>query len=314
MAARRTVALSLSAELATRYFDLQAADERLRVLEQTLSARKDTAALLRQRMDAGSASQFDVLQADAAVAQVASDLATTLSAQQSTEAALAVLLGRSPRAIFEETLTRGATADTAVVVPAGLPAELLRRRPDLIEAEQALIAATARIGEAEAQRLPAITLTAALGRESTDLSTLLDASAGVFSLAAGLTQPIWDAGRLKHAQDAAEARADQARVRYTQVVAGAFADVRRALAAQRGATDSRMAQATRVAALQTALNQSQQRFDAGLVSRLEVLDTERSLLDAQITLANASAAQKSAIADLFRALGGGWQTPSITQQ
>lgn len=314
VAARRTVALSLSAELATRYFDLQAADERLRVLEQTLSARKDTAALLRQRMDAGSASQFDVLQADAAVAQVASDLATTLSAQQSTEAALAVLLGRSPRAIFEETLTRGATADTAVVVPAGLPAELLRRRPDLIEAEQALIAATARIGEAEAQRLPAITLTAALGRESTDLSTLLDASAGVFSLAAGLTQPIWDAGRLQRNVDVAQARADQARVRYTQVVAGAFADVRRALAAQRGATDSRMAQATRVAALQTALNQSQQRFDAGLVSRLEVLDTERSLLDAQITLANASAAQKSAIADLFRALGGGWQTPSITQQ
>ncbi|HQV14915.1 MAG TPA: TolC family protein, partial [Denitromonas sp.] len=79
-------------------------------------------------------------------------------------------------------------------------------------------------------------------------------------------------------------------------------------------TDSRMAQATRVAALQTALNQSQQRFDAGLVSRLEVLDTERSLLDAQITLANASAAQKSAIADLFRALGGGWQTPNATAQ
>ncbi|MCZ4303568.1 efflux transporter outer membrane subunit [Zoogloeaceae bacterium G21618-S1] len=314
VAARRTVALSLSAELATRYFDLQAADERLRVLGQTLSARKDTATLLRQRMDAGSASQFDVLQADAAVAQVESDLATTLSAQKSTEAALAVLLGRSPRAIFEETLARGAKTDTAVVVPAGLPAELLRRRPDLIEAEQALIAATARIGEAQAQRLPAITLTAALGRESTDLSNLLDASAGVFSLAAGLTQPIWDAGRLQRNVDIAEARADQARLRYTQAVAGAFADVRRALAAQRGAINSRTAQATRVEALQTALNQSQQRFDAGLVSRLEVLDTERSLLDAQIALANASAAQKTAIADLFRALGGGWQTPNATAQ
>ncbi|TVT50333.1 MAG: efflux transporter outer membrane subunit [Denitromonas halophila] len=310
VAARRTVALSLSAELATRYFDLQAADERLRVLQQTLSARKNTAALLRQRMDAGSASQFDVLQADAAVAQVESDLATTLSAQQSTEAALAVLLGHSPRAIFEETLTRGAKTDTAVVVPAGLPAELLRRRPDLIEAEQALVAATARIGEAQAQRLPAIALTAALGRESTDLSNLLDANAGVFSLAASLTQPIWDAGRLKRNVDIAEARATQARLRYTQAVAGAFADVRRALAAQRGATDSRAAQATRVEALQTALDQSQQRFDAGLVSRLEVLDTERSLLDAQVALANASAAQKTAIADLFRALGGGWQTPT----
>ncbi|WP_186300176.1 efflux transporter outer membrane subunit [Denitromonas ohlonensis] len=310
VAARRTVALSLSAELATRYFDLQAADERLRVLQQTLSARKNTAALLRQRMDAGSASQFDVLQADAAVAQVESDLATTLSAQQSTEAALAVLLGRSPRAIFEETLARGAKTDTAVVVPAGLPAELLRRRPDLIEAEQALVAATARIGEAQAQRLPAIALTAALGRESTDLSNLLDANAGVFSLAASLTQPIWDAGRLKRNVDIAEARATQARLRYTQAVAGAFADVRRALAAQRGATDSRAAQATRVEALHTALDQSQQRFDAGLVSRLEVLDTERSLLDAQVALANASAAQKTAIADLFRALGGGWQTPT----
>ncbi|MFV0663825.1 efflux transporter outer membrane subunit [Denitromonas sp.] len=308
VAARRTVALSLSAEVANRYFALQAIDERIRVLTQTRASRTDSAALLRRRLAAGSVAQFDVLQAEAAVSQVEADLANALSEQRGTEAALAVLLGRSPRAIFEATLVRGAARETPVLVPAGLPAELLSRRPDLIEAEQALVSATARIGEAEARRLPAISLTASLGRESTDFSNLLDANAGVFSLVAGLTQPIWDAGRLKRNVEVAEARAEQARIRYTQAVAGAFADVRRALAAQRGAMDSRTAQASRVEALQAALDQAQMRFDAGLVSRLEVLDTERSLLDAQLALTNAAAAQKTAIADLFRALGGGWQT------
>ncbi|KAA3649850.1 MAG: RND transporter [Proteobacteria bacterium] len=308
VAARRTVALSLSAEVASRYFALLAIDERVRVLTQTRASRTDSAALLRRRLEAGSVAQFDVLQAEAAVSQVAADLASALSEQRRTEATLAVLLGRSPRAMFDEALPRGPARDTPVLVPAGLPAELLSRRPDLIEAEQALVAATARIGEAEAQRLPAISLTASLGRESTDFSNLLDANAGVFSLVAGITQPIWDAGRLKRNVEVAEARAAQARIRYTQAVADAFADVRRALAAQRGAMDSRTAQASRVEALQAALDQAQMRFDAGLVSRLEVLDTERSLLDAQLALTNAAAAQKTAIADLFRALGGGWQT------
>ena len=311
-AARRTVALSLSAEVASRYFELISADARLQVLAQTLETRRDSAALLRRRVAAGSAAQIDVLQADAAIAEAEASLADTLSSRQATEAALAVLLGRSPRAVFEEAMPRGTGGDTPVAVPAGLPAELLSRRPDLIEAEQALIAATARVGEAQAQRLPAISLTAALGRESTDFSRLLDGSAGVFSLAAGLTQPIWDAGRLKRNVDVAEARAEQARARYTQAVAGAFADVRRALAAQRGAMDSRTAQKARVEALQEALTQARMRFDAGVVSRLEVLDTERNLLDAQIALIRASATQKTAIADLFRALGGGWQPPLAT--
>ncbi|MCB1961485.1 MAG: TolC family protein, partial [Rhodocyclaceae bacterium] len=126
--------------------------------------------------------------------------------------------------------------------------------------------------------------------------------------ALGLTQPIWDAGRLKRSEEAAEARAAQARARYRQTVANAFADVRRALAAQRAAMDSRGAQAGRVEALGRALTHARQRFDAGMVGRLELLDTERNLLDAQLRLADAAASQKTAIADLFRALGGGWTT------
>ena len=256
-----------------------------------------------------SAAEIDALNADAAARAVAAELAAARNAQQATEATLAVLLGRSPRAIVDATVFRARHSAAPVLVPDALPAELLRRRPDLVEAEQALVAAHARIGEARAQRLPAIALTASLGRESTDFATLLDGSAGMFSLALGLTQPIWDAGRLKHAQDAAEARAAQARARYVQAVANAFADVRRALAAQRAAMDSRDAQAARVEALDRALSHARLRFDAGLVGRLEVLDTERNLLDAQLRLADGSAAQKSAIADLFRALGGGWAPP-----
>lgn len=308
-AARQTVALALSADVARQYFALQAADARVDIATRTLASRRDASDLLGQRVAAGSAAEIDALNADAAARAVAAELAAARNAQQATEATLAVLLGRSPRAIVDATVFRARHSAAPVLVPDALPAELLRRRPDLVEAEQALVAAHARIGEARAQRLPAIALTASLGRESTDFATLLDGSAGMFSLALGLTQPIWDAGRLKHAQDAAEARAAQARARYVQAVANAFADVRRALAAQRAAMDSRDAQAARVEALDRALSHARLRFDAGLVGRLEVLDTERNLLDAQLRLADASAAQKSAIADLFRALGGGWAPP-----
>jgi multidrug efflux system outer membrane protein len=305
--ARDALRLSLTAQVAQQYFALLAAEAQTAVAQRALATRSETLALFARRLDAGTLAEYDLHQAEAEEAATRSQLAGLEQAQERAESALALLLGRSPRDVIDGRVERGAPpALSELVIPAGLPSDLLLRRPDLREAEARLLAANARIGNARAQYFPSVGLTAYLGGESVAFSKLFTGPAGIFQFAAGITAPLWNAGRIGAGVDAAEARRDQALAEYRKAVASAFKDVRDTLAAQNAARATLAAETARATALGKALKQAQLRFDAGVASRLDVLDVERNLLNAELARIDSERARKAALADIFKALGGGW--------
>jgi multidrug efflux system outer membrane protein len=191
-------------------------------------------------------------------------------------------------------------------VPAGLPSDILERRPDVRQAEQALIAANARIGQAKAAYYPSISLTAILGTESTSLSNLFTTPARVWQVSASAAQTVFDAGRTGQQVEQARAREQQLLASYASAIQNAFKDTLDALVAQRTAREALDAEQTRVTALQSSYRLAQLRYDNGVSSLLDVLDVERGLLDAELNRVEAQRAQLAATADLFKALGGGW--------
>ncbi|HEX7043467.1 MAG TPA: efflux transporter outer membrane subunit [Burkholderiales bacterium] len=312
-AAQQTVRNALAAAVVQTYYGLRALDEQLATTRRSLAARQEALVLQERRFRSGVISEFDYrqLQAEALAAQAQLPVLENARAQQ--EHALAVLLGKSPRAIYEERVVAVAPAAepaaeiTQLIVPAGLPSELLLRRPDLVEAEQRLIAANAQIGVARAAYFPSISLTGALGSESTVLDDLFTGPAGFWQVAATLTQPIWAGGRLRAGVEAATARERQALALYQAAIQNAFREVRDALVAQTKARERFETENARVAALRDTLRLARRRYENGIASQLDVLDAERSLLAAELSRSDALRAQRAAIADLFRALGGGWE-------
>ena len=305
--AREAVRLSLTAQVAQQYFARHAADAQAEVAQRTLASRNETLTLFGRRVEAGTLSEYDLHQAEAEQAATRSQLASLLQAKDRAESAMALLLGRSPREVTDGHIERGTPkAVQDVVIPTGLPSELLLRRPDLREAEERLVAANARIGNARAQYYPSIGLTAYLGGESSEFAKLFTGPAGIFQFAAAITQPLWNAGRIRAGVGISEARRDQALAEYRKAVASAFKDVRDTLAAQSAAQETLAAEIARAAALEKALTQAQLRFDAGIASRLDVLDVERNLLAAEPARIDSERARKGALADIFKALGGGW--------
>lgn len=306
--ARQSVRLALIADVCNGYHALRAADLRVHALQRTRALRQEALTLLGHRVAAGSAAEVELHRTRAEIAAIDARLAEARRRREDLDTALGLLLGASPRALLAGTMASGGAAAEvpAPQVPAGLPSELLLRRPDLREAEAALAAADARVDEARARLFPSISLTASLGQESVSLSRLFDARAGIFGLGLDLTQPIWNAGRLRHGLAASEHAREEQVLRYRQAVAEAFGEVRRALAAQRAAAETARAELDRRTSLALALRQAGVRFDAGLSGRIEVLDAERGLLDAELAGIDAELAQREAITDLVRALGGGW--------
>lgn len=310
-AARDTVRLTLTAAIAEQYFNLAATDAQIAVIRAQLQSRTDSLALLKLRYQEGLTSEYEVRQAEAEEAAVKSQLASTLKVQESLETALAILLGRSPRDVMEGKVARGSVAPMQTLwVPDGLPSELLLRRPDIREAEQKLLAEDARIAVARAEFFPSISLTAYLGSESATLGKLFSGPAGIFHFALGLSQPIFNAHRLTFSVKAAEARREQAIAAYQKAVASAFGDVRNALNAQNAGRAVLEAESARVAALVDAQRLANLRYEGGVAGRLEVLDADRQLLQAQLAKVDAENAQRVAVVALFKALGGGWEPSS----
>jgi multidrug efflux system outer membrane protein len=306
---RDAVRLTLVTDTARGYFALRALDAQVEVTRRTISSRLASTALQRKRFEAGLASEFDLRQSEAEAAQAQALLPTIESQQAQQETALAVLVGRSPREIVTRPLDRG-TAIEAIVpppaVPAGLPSELLERRPDLRAAEQALVSANARIGQAKAAYYPSISLTGILGVESTSLGDLFKTSSRYWTLGANAAQTVFDAGRTGSQVEAAKAREQQVLAQYQSSIQRAFKDALDALVIQRKARETLEAETIRRDALKTALDLAQMRYDNGISSLLDVLISERALLDAELNRVEAQRAQLSATADLFKALGGGW--------
>jgi multidrug efflux system outer membrane protein len=306
-AARDAVRLSLTAQVAQQYFALLSLDAQEETLKRTLQGRQETLELDRKRTEVGVLSEYNLHQSEADEAAVRAQMVNLTQARDRQETTLALLLGRSPRAVMNTTLERGDPKMADAWVPAGVPSDLLLRRPDLQQAEQNLIAQNARIGIARAQYFPSIGLTSYVGGESTSFAQLFSGPAGIFQFAGNVTQPLFNAGRIGHAVDAATASRDMALAQYKQAVANAFGDVRNALAAQVAAQQALDAETTRAKALEQAYRQSRLRYDNGIASRLELLDVERNYLQAELNRLDAQRAQRSAVADLFKALGGGWK-------
>lgn len=309
--AKETVRMSLTTQVAQQYFTLVALDAQEVAVQRLLASRQERIGLNRKQVEVGVLSEYDLHQAEADVAAVQSQLAAISLARSKQETALTLLLGRSPRDVMSASVQRGNPSVPATTVPDSLPSDLLLRRPDLKDAEQRLVAMNARIGVARAQYFPSLSLTAYSGGESVAFSDLFKGPARIFQFAANVTQPIFNAGRLGYMVDVAEARRDQALIQYKQAVANAFGDVRNALSAQATAQQVLGYESARSEALSSAYKQAGLRYNAGIASRLDLLDVERNYLQAQLNRLDAERAQRSAVADLFKALGGGWKKQEV---
>src|SRR6267142_1398167 len=308
-AARETVLITLTSDVAQGYFALRSFDGQLAATRRSLAARGEALGMQKRRFEVGDISEFDYRQLEADVAADRAQLPVLELQRAQQENALAVLLGKSPRAIYEGALEAGSDPEgqtAAIVVPAGLPSGLLLRRPDLVQAEQTLVAANARVAVARAAYFPSLSLTGYLGSESVALSDLFTGPAGIWQAALAAGQPIYAGGRIDAQVQAAGARERQALALYQLAIQNAFRDVRDALVAQAKSRERLDAESERVTALRTTLRLARLRYQNGMTSQLDVLDAERNLLAAEQNRIDALRAQRAAIADLFKALGGVW--------
>lgn len=305
-AGQRAVILSLVSDVATGYLSLLELDQERSIAERTLASRQATLALARQRFQQGLTSELDVRQFEADVAAPAVTLAQAERQRAGQEHQLSLLLGEAPTAV-----ARGgslAHAVNALVVPDSLPSTLLARRPDVQQAERAYAAATARIGVADAARLPTISITGSYGSQAPKAGDLFTSNAEIYQALAGISIPLFTGGRLVNEARVARARADQARSQYEQSVLVALREASDALVGVRTARDEVAAQQTQAQALRRAFQLADLRYRTGIASYIEVLDAQRSLFDAELGLSQAQLRQLAAAVQLYRALGGSWAT------
>ena len=307
-AARQTVVLTLVSDVATDYFALLQLDLELQISRDTVKTQEDSVKLTSLRLDHGVATKLDVLQAqqvlDTAYAQIP-DFERLIGQE---EDAISILLGNYP-----QSLARGLPlADQPLPpgVPPGLPSSLLERRPDIRQAEQLLIAANAEIGVAKAQFFPQISLTGAGGGafgRSNLFSSMMSSQTAIWSYGVQVSQPIFTGGALKGNLHLAEAQHQEALIAYKQAIQHAFGDVSDALIGYQKLHEVRVRQEQTVADLAESVRLSVMRYKGGTTTYLEVLDGQRSLFEAEITLAQARGAEYQSLVQLYKALGGGWK-------
>ncbi|MEW6544269.1 MAG: efflux transporter outer membrane subunit [Nitrospirota bacterium] len=308
--ARRAVILELVSSVAQAYFDLRQFDMQLDIARRTLKAWDESVRIAQARLRQGLIAKLDADQFEAERANAAARAAELERQMVQKENQLSVLLGRNPAQI-----PRGRSLTEQVMppqVPPGLPSELLQRRPDIVQAEQELGAATARIGMAKADRFPKLSLTGILGVADPSLSKLFSRN-GDFGVAGpSLTGPIFNAQILGFQQRAAEAQARQALAQYEQTILVAFKEVEDALVAVRTTREQREAQAEQVASLRSALHLANLRYKGGLANYLDVLIAQRNLFDAELALTGTHRLHLVSIVQLYKALGGGW--PAVKEE
>jgi multidrug efflux system outer membrane protein len=302
---RRTVLTTLVSDVATGYFDLLELDREAAIARQTVVSRRASVDLLRRRLAVGLTAELDVQRAEAELAAAAAVVPDMERRIAQTENRVSVLLGRNPGPIPRGTALEAQTP--APMVPAGLPSALLDRRPDVRQAEERLVAANARIGEAKAELFPRISLTGMFGVESLALSDLFTGPARVWQVGPTVTAPIFNAGRIAANVRAVESREQQELARYRKTVQQAFREVDDALVFHQKARDIRTEREARVKAARRALALATLRFESGLAGYLDVLDAERQLFAAELDRAQATRDQLTAVVQVYKALGGGWE-------
>jgi multidrug efflux system outer membrane protein len=302
--ARRAVTTTLVADVSDAYLALRALDLELEIARHTRDIGNDGLRLAEARRTAGVASGLDVRQAQQLLFTATAQIANVEREIALAENALSLLLGKPPGDV-----PRGRPLEAfqePPSIPVGLPSDLLERRPDIRQAEQALVAANAQIGAARAEYFPRISLTGFLGAQSQALSELLTGPARLANVSLGAAAPIFNAGRTRANVKLAEAVQREMLVNYQRAIYTAFRDVSDSLAAHTKTSEQRVEQERLVDALRESTRLSTQRYQAGQDSFLPVLDAQRNLFQGELELARLRQRQLASLVQLYRALGGGW--------
>ena len=300
---KRQVLLTLVTTVADAYIQLLALDDELAIAQRTLQSRREVLRLQKARFEGGVAPESDMRQAESQFELAATAVPELQREVSKQENLISLLAGRNPGPV-----ERGHRFEDLAFppIPAGLPSDLLARRPDVRQAEQSLIAANADIGVARAAYFPRISLTALLGLQSQELAQLFKGPSFTWTAAGGLTQPLFNGGALRSQVEFAQARERELVADYQGAVISALRDVNDALVARTTLEQQRAEQEKNVAALTRLLELAKRRYKEGAAIFLEVATAEQSLFDAQIQLDSVRAQLFQSYSDLYRAFGGGW--------
>jgi multidrug efflux system outer membrane protein len=306
---RKAVLVTLVGDIASTYFYLRELDLQLEIARRTVKLNDETVLYYTRRLQGGVSNRLEVDQAKANRAVTGAAIPDIERQSAIAENALSVLVGRAPGAIARwKPLSE---KEVPPQVPSGLPAQLLERRPDVLQAEQLLVAANANIGVAKALFYPSISLTGSLGTVSSSLTDFMTGDSLVWSFGAGLFQPIFNGGRIKQNYEAAVARYDQALAQYQRSALNGYREVADALITIQKLAERRTEIESGVEALRDAQQLSRARYDTGLSSYLEVLIADQQLFTQELQLAQVRGSQLRAVTQLYRALGGGWQPETL---
>nr|MBL8410467.1 efflux transporter outer membrane subunit [Dechloromonas sp.] len=307
---RDSIRLSIAGLVSSNYLALRAVDAQLAIATDSLKSREESLQLVKSRLDAGFVSPLDLFEATGAVASMQAQTADLRRQRALLENQLALLTANPELRIAAGDLRQ---LPLPPVPPAGLPATLIESRPDVREAEQRLIAANANIGVAKAGYYPRFTLTGSLGSESKTLSDLFGAGANTWSLGLGLLMPVLDFGRTTARVDQAKALNEQSLIAWQNALQVAYKEVRDALVSLRENAEAETARNTLVENTQKALDIANRRYAAGYSGYLDVLIAQRAHNEAMQNLISTRQARLTAVVDLFKALGGGWQDTSRSE-
>jgi multidrug efflux system outer membrane protein len=304
---RDVVEITLAGAVTQAYFALRSLDAQIAVLDSSIKVRQESLEIARARLDAGLASELDVYQAQGALSDARVQRREVVRSRAVVEHQLAALTGQLDLALPAGELFN---LPLAPVPPAGLPSTLRERRPDIRPAEEVLVAANAQIGVARAALFPTLSLTAAFGGQSAELADLLTGPGRIWTLGAGLTAPIFDAGRREARVEQARARREQALAGYRKAIETGFREVSDALVNVEQSAASETELQARLEAARNALDLSNARYRAGYSPYLEVLDAQRTANDAELAFVRNRQARLAFSVDLMKALGGGWNSGS----
>ena len=303
--AQRQIISSLVSDVAVAYFQLREHDLELEISRRTLASRTDSLRLTQLLADRGATSMLDVRQAEQLVFGAGASIPDLEQRIEQQENFISILVGRNPQSIV-----RGrplVDQPHPPEVPAGLPSSLLERRPDILQAEQQLVAANAQIGVATADYFPRIALTAVGGSQSSALTRLFAGPAGLWTVGVAAVQPVFEGGRIRNRVRFAEARVQEVTAVYQRTVQQAFREVADALVGYRKSQEVRTQQQQLTNAAEDATRLSNMRYRGGAASYLEVLDSETRSFTAQLALAQAELRELQALVEIYRSLGGGWE-------
>jgi len=306
----QAVRLSIIADVSSAYFRLQGIEARLKINRDTLASREQALVIAQKRHKGGLTSKLEVIQSEVELAQTRASLPNVEQLKLVTENQLSVLLGESPehKALSKRVLEQSVPTS----VTAGLPSDMLRRRPDVMRAEQQMIAASEAVGVATAGLYPNFQFTTSVGYESDDFDSFINSDAKFWILNLDVAMPLFNAGARRAQLSAAESRFNQSRLNYEQIIIESFREVSDSLNNFYKAGETLEAQLALQHASAEYLSLADKRYRNGVLAYLDVLDARRSLFEAQVAVSFAREEQLLALVSLYKALGGGWDPDALT--